>query len=107
MVKYLMGRYSVSVKKACRCVRLHQSAFYYQASRLADGTEALRLPALLWWPGWLNIVLNRNVSSSVQNGSFPASVEVRHSIRKDAAAAARERDFFERKALARPKMPLD
>jgi putative transposase len=31
MVKYLMGRYSVSVKKACRCVRLHRSAWYYQA----------------------------------------------------------------------------
>jgi transposase InsO family protein len=31
VVKYLKGRYSVSVKNACRCVRLHRSAWYYQA----------------------------------------------------------------------------
>jgi putative transposase len=31
MVKCLMGGYSVSVKKACRCVRLHRSAWYYRA----------------------------------------------------------------------------
>ena len=28
MAKYLMGRYSVSAKKACRCLILHRSAYY-------------------------------------------------------------------------------
>ncbi len=30
MAKYLMGRYSVSAKKACRCLILHRSAYYYR-----------------------------------------------------------------------------
>jgi len=39
-VKYLMGRYLVSVKKACRCVRLHRTAYYYQSH--ADPQTELR-----------------------------------------------------------------
>ena len=30
MAKYLMGRFGVSAKKACRCLILHRSAYYYR-----------------------------------------------------------------------------
>jgi transposase InsO family protein len=30
MVQYLMGRYTVSARKACCCMRLHRSAYYYR-----------------------------------------------------------------------------
>ena len=41
MANYLMGRYGVGNRKACRCVRLHRSMYYYQ-SRMNPLT-ALRL----------------------------------------------------------------
>jgi putative transposase len=40
MVQYLMGRYTVSARKACGCMRLHRSAYYYRAH--SDPLTALR-----------------------------------------------------------------
>lgn len=33
VVRYLMGRYGVSARKACACVRLQRQVFYYQSIR--------------------------------------------------------------------------
>jgi len=55
MVNYLMGRYSVGNRQACRCVRLHRSMYYYRSRmdplpalrqrvrELAHGTRSLRI----------------------------------------------------------------
>jgi putative transposase len=40
MVNYLMGRYAVGMRQACRCVRMPRSMFYYR-SRM-DPRTALR-----------------------------------------------------------------
>jgi len=40
VVRYLMGRYGVSARQACRCVRLKRSVFYYESIR--DPLPALR-----------------------------------------------------------------
>jgi len=40
VVRYLMGRYGVSARKACRCARIKRSVFYYQSVR--DPLTALR-----------------------------------------------------------------
>lgn len=40
MVRYLMGRYGVSARQACSCVRIGRSVFYYQSIR--DPLTALR-----------------------------------------------------------------
>ena len=40
MVTYLMGRYAVGARQACRCIRLHRSMCYYR-SRM-DPLTALR-----------------------------------------------------------------
>ncbi len=40
MANYLMGRYGVGNRKACRCVLLHRSMYYYQSRK--DPLTALR-----------------------------------------------------------------
>jgi putative transposase len=40
MVNYLMGRYGVGNRQACRCVRLHRSMYYYRTRM--DPLTALR-----------------------------------------------------------------
>ena len=39
-MNYLMGRYGVGKRQACRCVRLHRSAYYYRSRK--DPLTALR-----------------------------------------------------------------
>ena len=40
VVRYLTQRYSVTTRRACRCVRLYRSLYYYQSRR--DPLTALR-----------------------------------------------------------------
>ena len=43
MVRYLMGRYTVGAKRACGCVRLHRSAWYYRSYRDPQTTLRQRI----------------------------------------------------------------